>query len=397
MQREPVATNYQASSFTGAEPQTRCASLVPRSGAGAERWVVRANGGARRGRTPFHLQCAPHPSPSPMASVCCTIWVLTRSHSPVPEIRHAFTYIPSCDVARSVRGERLERVREEDHGVLRDESAAVKKQIALFSLDIIEGHGCVAHTRSQPSATERTLSSLFGNLDGLRSVSSAFRAVTSGIVVAHRRNLDTLQLLEVRHDDARDRRVREHAAAPPPRRYRPEPGRGGRRKCCGCAGRACGDREHRRGRARARAHAALLTQLRAKVQLPLCLTIVSCLRGLCTLVLEQQHSRRAAAATTAKRLRPARPATRRAAATRRRRRGRRRGRGGGAHRMAHSLRRASWPSSPTAPRSARRSRPPIVSALRSARSAWLEPPGGCCYHSLARSLVCGFVFVVVVP
>ena len=53
-----------------------------------------------------------------------------------------------------------------------------------------------------------------------------------------------------------------------------------RRQCCGCAGRACGDREHRRGRARARAHAALLTQLRAKVQLPLCLTIVSCLRRL---------------------------------------------------------------------------------------------------------------------
>jgi hypothetical protein len=107
------------------------------------------------------------------------------------EIRHAITYIPSCDVARSVRGERLQRVREGDHGVLRDESAAVKKQIALFSLGIIEGHGCVAHTRSQPSATERTLSSLFGNLDGLRGVSSAFRAVTSGIAVARRRNLDT--------------------------------------------------------------------------------------------------------------------------------------------------------------------------------------------------------------
>ena len=80
MQRELVATNYQASSFTGAEPQTRCASLVPRSGAGAERWVVRANGGARRGRTPFHLQCAPHPSPSPMASVCYLLYD-TGSHT----------------------------------------------------------------------------------------------------------------------------------------------------------------------------------------------------------------------------------------------------------------------------------------------------------------------------
>ena len=240
--------------------------------------------------------------------------------------------IPSCDVARSVRGERLQRVREGDHGVLRDESAAVKKQIALLSLGIIEGYGCVAHSRSQPSATERTLSALFGNLDGLRGVSSAFRAVTSSIVVAHRRNLGTLQLIEVRHDDARDRRVREHAAAPPPRRYRPEPGRGGRRQCFGCAGRACGDREHRRGRARARAYAALLTQLRAKVQLPLCLTIVSCLRRLDTLVLEQQYSRRAAAAATAKRLRPARPATRRAAAARRRGGGGTRRGGGGARR-----------------------------------------------------------------
>ena len=43
-----------------------------------------------------------------------------------------------------MRGERFQRVREGDHGVLRDESAAVKKQMALLSLDIIEGHGCVA-------------------------------------------------------------------------------------------------------------------------------------------------------------------------------------------------------------------------------------------------------------
>ena len=59
----------------------------------------------------------------------------------------------------------------------------------LLSLDITEGHGCVVHTRSQPSAPERTLSALFGNLDGLRGASSAFRAVTSSIVVAHRCNL----------------------------------------------------------------------------------------------------------------------------------------------------------------------------------------------------------------
>jgi len=76
-----VFIGHPSSSFTGAEPQTRCASLAPRPGAGAERWVVRANGGARRDRTPSHLQCAPHPSPSLMASAMRR--VLTPSHSPL--------------------------------------------------------------------------------------------------------------------------------------------------------------------------------------------------------------------------------------------------------------------------------------------------------------------------
>ena len=81
---------------------------------------------------------------------------------------------------------------------LREEAARVEKTIASLSLDnyrvFIEGHGCVAHIREQSARIEATLGALLGDLDALRGASGAFRTQAGGIVAAHRRNHDTLQL-----------------------------------------------------------------------------------------------------------------------------------------------------------------------------------------------------------